>query len=92
MVLERVPGSQLQRHFAKRARRASRSSHSSGWNGACGKPDVWSITCSTVITSLPSVANSGMYSATRRVGSIAPSPMRTHTALATTGLVAEKMT
>ena len=64
-----VPGSQLQRHFANRASRASRSSHSSGRNGACGNPDVWSITCSTVMTSLPFGAELGdvLGDAARRV-------------------------
>ena len=57
-----------------------------------GKPDVCSSTCSTVITSFPFVANSGMISATRRDTSIAPSPIRIHIAAATTGFVDEKMT
>ena len=62
-------------------------------NGACGNPDVCSITCSTVMTSLPLVAELGDVLARRAATtSIAPSPIRTHTALATTGFVAEKIT
>jgi len=61
-------------------------------NGAAGKPEVCSNTCSTVITSLPFVANSGMISPTRRDTSIAPSPIKIQTAAATTGFVDEKMT
>src|SRR4249919_948083 len=50
------------------------------------------MTCSTVTTSLPLVANSGMYSATRRSMSRLPSPMSSHAALATNAFVAEKIT
>ncbi len=87
-----VPGSQLSRHFANASRRRSRSAHAGGPSGARGNPDVWSITCSTVTTSLPLVANSGMYSATRRSMSRLPSPMSSHAALATNAFVAEKIT
>ncbi len=89
---KREPGSQLQRQLAKRSRRRSRSSHSSGPNGARGKPDVCSITCSTVIDSFPFAANSGMYAATGNVMSTSPSPIRIHIAPATTAFVAENMT
>src|SRR5436305_788540 len=53
-----------------------------GLKGALGNPDVCSKTCSTVITSFPFVANSGMISATRRETSSTPAPMRIHTAAA----------
>src|SRR5438270_396125 len=67
-----VPGSQLSRHLENAARRLSRSAQSGGPNGARGKPLVCSITCSTVMTSLSWVPNSGMYSTTRLSGSGAP--------------------
>ena len=54
-----VPGSQLSRHLANRSTRPSLVAPSSGGIGASGKPPVCSITCSTVITSLPFGANSG---------------------------------
>jgi len=53
---------------------------------------VCSITCSTVTTSLPLVANSGTYSAARRPVSTDPSLIRCQTAAATNGLVAEYTT
>ena len=55
-----VPGSHIGRHLAKRAHRPSLVSPSSGGSGACGKPPVWVMTCSTVMASLPLVANSAM--------------------------------
>ena len=48
-----------------------------------------SITCSRVTTSLPLVANSGMYSATFADRSRRPSPSSSQTAEATIGLVLE---
>ena len=55
----RVPGSQLSRQFAMATSRDSDVSHCGGFSGACGKPDVCSITCSTVIWSLPFSPNAG---------------------------------
>jgi hypothetical protein len=63
--------------------------HCGGPSGACGKPDVCSITCSTVTTSLRLVPNSGTYSTTRCETSTLPSPISTHIAAATNGLVDE---
>ncbi len=56
----RVPGSQLSRHSPNRFTRPSRVHQSGAPSGAWGKPAVWSITCSTVMTSLSFVPNSGM--------------------------------
>ena len=54
-----VPGSQFSLHSPKRSSRPSRVDHAGGPIGAAGKPPVCSITCSTVIASLPWVPNSG---------------------------------
>ena len=53
------PGSQLSRQPAKRWSRPSTVSQAGGPSGACGKPEVCSITCSTVMASLPLAPNSG---------------------------------
>ncbi|CAB4870906.1 unannotated protein [freshwater metagenome] len=55
-----VPGAQLVRHFKNAARRPAEVPPSRALSGAEGKPEVWSITCSTVMRSLPLPANSGM--------------------------------
>ena len=73
------------------ARRRSASAPSANGIAAFGKPAVCSMTCSTVIASLPWRANSGTYSATGRVDVEQPSPISSHTADATIGLVHEKM-
>ena len=59
-------------------------------SGALGNPAVCSMTCSTVIASLPCVANSGTSSTTRSAASIDPSPISNHIIDATMGFVAEK--
>ena len=87
-----VPGSQLSRHLANASRRPCGVVHSGGPSGAWGKPAVWSITCSTVMTSLPFVPNSGTYSTTRFDTSTSPSPMSAHMAPATNAFVHEKTT
>ena len=69
----RVPGSQLRRHFANAPRRPSRVDHCGGPSGACGKPDVCSSTCSSVTASLPFSPNSGMCSAMRSSRASEPS-------------------
>ena len=53
-------GSQFRRQPAIRATRRSRVVASARGIGAYGNPDVCSITCSTVMPSLPFGANSGM--------------------------------
>jgi hypothetical protein len=45
----RVPGSQFRRHDAILVTRAARSDHIGGPRGALGNPEVWSMTCSTVM-------------------------------------------
>ena len=50
---------------------------------------MWSITCSTVMASLPFGANSGMYSMTSLAGSTSPSPINVQTVDATNAFVAE---
>src|SRR5262245_27440369 len=82
------PGSQFSFHDANCSTLPSRVHHAGGPSGAWGKPDVCSITCSSLMTSFPFVANSGMYSDTGLLMSTAPSPMRIHIAPATNALVA----
>ena len=89
---KRVPGSQFSRQRAKAAQRPSLVSPAVTSIGALGKPEVWSITCSMVTTSLPLVPNSGTRSTTRLEGSISPSPITAHIAPATKALVAEYAT
>ena len=55
-----VPGSHWSRHLPKASRRPSVVAHFGGPSGAEGNPLWWSMTCSTVMTSLPFDANSGM--------------------------------
>jgi hypothetical protein len=85
-----VPGSKVSRQRWKARMRPSLAAPSMTGMGACGKPEVCSITCSMVMTSLPLVPNSGMRSTTRAAGSMSPSPMSAHMAPATNALVAEK--
>ncbi len=87
-----VPGSQLRRQRAKAAQRPSLVAPARGARGAIGKPDVCSITCSMVMTSLPFVPNSGTTSTTGTDTSTRPSPMSAHTAPATNAFVAENTT
>ena len=84
-----MPGSQLSRQDAIFSMRASRLAAVATSIGAWGKPEVWSITCSMVMASLPLGANSSKTSTTFHAGSIFPSPMRIHIAPATNALVAE---
>src|SRR3954470_10469377 len=83
------PGSQLSRHSANFSTLPSRVHCWGGPSGAYGNPDVCSITCSTVIASLPFVGNSGMKSATSWCSSTSPSAMTIQNADATKALVAE---
>ena len=88
---KRVPGSQLSRHFAKRSSRPSRVAQSRGPIGAVGKPEVWVSSCSTVTTSLPLVANSGIRSPARVSSFSDPSASSCHTAPAVSALVQENI-
>jgi hypothetical protein len=85
-----VPGSQLSRHRAKASRRPVGVAHCGGPRGAWGKPAVCSMTCSTVMPSLPLVPNSCTYSTTRFDTSTRPSPISAHMAPATNAFVHEK--
>ena len=57
--------------------------------GAVGKPDVWSITCSSVMASLPLAPNAGNHVVTGCAGSRSPAAISRQTVAATNGLVAE---
>src|SRR5664279_1728656 len=86
------PGSQFRRQLANFSTLPSRVHCCGGPSGAYGKPEVWSITCSTVIASLPLVPNSGMKSTTRWCSSTRPCAMTIQNADATNALVAENTT
>ena len=86
------PGSQFSRQLANFSTRPSRVHCCGGPSGAYGNPEVCSITCSTVMTSLPFVANSGMKSVTSWCSSTSPSAITIQKADATKALVAENTT
>ena len=71
--------------LAGRPRRPS----AAGPIGAVGKPDWCSITCSSVMASLPLAPNAGNHVVTGCAGSRSPAAISRHTVAATNGLVAE---